>query len=124
MERKQIETIITLISNSYPNHGFDSKKISVWLMMLADSDYEATKNLVIKHIKTNKFPPTIGDIHVQEHVNPLDEHTKFIEGEREKVRKELADPELRKRHEEADARLKSLMMKLQLDSEVYEDDYI
>lgn len=67
MKDKEALDIMQTIEGAYPNfmNGNDAvikQRIKVWRKRLLTWDYEKTHEKLMKHIETDKFPPTIAQL--------------------------------------------------------------
>lgn len=63
MIREEFKNIVKAIRGTYPNSPISSQQIfDLWYEMLKDMDYETVSNNLHKHIRTNKFAPTVAEL--------------------------------------------------------------
>lgn len=117
MNSEEVAKIIFTIQSAYSQIRFDEETIKVWKFLLKDADYELSKVALLKHVKTNKFPPTIADFHIKRAINPYEFYERKQQEELEKVRAEESDPVLKKKREQAKERMKQAFMTLKLEKE-------
>ena len=64
MNKQEFSILAKAMRSAYQRNNFlnDSGSMSVWYEMLKDIPYNLASRAVMKHIKTDKFPPTIADV--------------------------------------------------------------
>ncbi|TDM39858.1 hypothetical protein ETI10_10465 [Macrococcoides goetzii] len=101
MNTNEAIDLIEMISNAYPQSAFTKEKAKVWINVLVKGDYEKSKAKLEYHFMNSKFQPVISDFLVVKEINPYEEFEKQLERDKSLVEKEEADPELRKKRDEA-----------------------
>lgn len=64
MEKNEFASIMAGIHAGYPNEKIteDEKTVGIWWAMLKDLEYRQVSKNLEKHIKNNKFMPTIAEL--------------------------------------------------------------
>ncbi len=63
MTREEFKNIVKAIRAAYTNTPIDSQTVfDLWYEMLKDASYTDVTKALAKHIKTNKFAPTIAEL--------------------------------------------------------------
>ncbi len=102
MDKQQAFELIKLITSTYQNVDFDTEKTKVWISFLEKGDYELSKVKLDEHIVSNKYAPVISDFLVVIQDKPVEDYSADIAA----VQRELNDPVLRKKREEAMKKLR------------------
>lgn len=66
MDRKQAFDILEIICGAYVNFDITEKRAEIWCEMLGNMPYKPVLDNVKRHIRENKFPPTIAEIAANE----------------------------------------------------------
>lgn len=53
---------MAVVVTAYPTVELTDEMATLWQQMLHDVNYESAQRILIQHIKTSKWPPTIADI--------------------------------------------------------------
>jgi hypothetical protein len=101
MDKSSVLNLFEIMACNYPLFDISDEKLEVWNELLADQDFEKVKRNVLRHIKTEKYPPTIAEI--IDH-SPKQE-TSFIDQLAE-MRRNAASPEVAAMHK---ARIRELL---------------
>lgn len=91
MNKKQVLDLIIKIEEFYNNPftrnlGHDETKeqkiikvVDSWSLMLEDQDYKHVMKKLKKHVRSNKFPPTIADLYEEPQESKINqEHLSFM----------------------------------------------
>lgn len=94
MTREEVKKIFGLIASVYPNFmpletEQARNKLDVWHDLLQDQDFAFVEKKVIKHIRNEKFPPTISEI-----INHKPKETDSFLDKLEEMKKQAASPEV------------------------------
>lgn len=90
MTRDQVKEIFKLITHVYQRFDVTSEKLDIWHYFLADQDYKIVRSKTLRHIKNEKFPPTVAEIITikpKKSVTQI-EHEKMLKEHREALAKE------------------------------------
>jgi glutathione S-transferase len=107
MEQNDVLRIFRLIASVYPtfipteDEDAADRKLNLWCEFLEDQDFNKVQGKVKRHIKTEKYPPTVAEI--IDHA-PKQE-TSFIDQLAE-MRRNAASPEVAAMHK---ARIRELL---------------
>ncbi|WP_165983781.1 hypothetical protein [Macrococcus bovicus] len=102
MTPKEALELIKLIETSYHQINFDKEQADVWISILIKGDYQLSKEKIYRYVSTEKFPPVISDFLVVIQDKPVEDYSADIAA----VQRELNDPVLRKKREEAMQKLR------------------
>lgn len=94
--------LIKSISANYHQINFTEEKMDVWIPILMKGDYQKSKEKLQRHFMYEKFPPVISDFLVVIQDKPVEDYSADIAA----VQRELNDPVLRKKREEAMQKLR------------------
>lgn len=89
MTKNEVLNIFAMIVSVYPSFSVTEEKLSVWHKALKDQHFRIIERNTMKHIKTEKYPPTISEI--MDH-SPRQE-TSFID-QLVEMRRNAASPEV------------------------------
>jgi hypothetical protein len=101
MTKNQVIKIFAVIVSAYPGFAVTEEKLSVWHKALEDQEFNTVERNVMRHVRTEKYPPTIAEI--IDH-SPKQE-TSFIDQLAE-MRRNAASPEVAAVHK---ARIRELL---------------
>lgn len=63
MTREEFKNIVKAIRGTYPSSPINTQQIfDLWYEMLKDLDYQTVTNNLQRHIRTNKFAPTVAEL--------------------------------------------------------------
>lgn len=63
MTREEFKTIVKVMRSTYPNCLVTTQEVfNLWYRELSDISYQDASRALDKHIKTNKFAPTISEL--------------------------------------------------------------
>lgn len=64
MEREQFKTLCKGMKAVYTQETFlpDADAFNIWFTLLGDLEYNVLQAAILKHMATNKFPPTIAEL--------------------------------------------------------------
>lgn len=63
MTREEFKNIVKAIRGAYPNSPINSQQVfDLWYEMLKDTDYVSVSENLKKHIRSNKFAPTVAEL--------------------------------------------------------------
>lgn len=63
MTRQQVVELFRYIKMAYENFDVSSDKVDFWHESLKNQSTQNVLNKFKKHVKTNKYPPTISDLY-------------------------------------------------------------
>lgn len=67
MTKGEFISLVAVIKNFYPRDNIlpTNEALDCWYGAIGDIDYKDAKTAVMRHVQTNKFPPTVADIRQQ-----------------------------------------------------------
>lgn len=67
MTKGEFINLVAAIKNFYPRDNIlpTNEALDCWYGAIGDIDYKDAKTAVMRHVQTNKFPPTVADIRQQ-----------------------------------------------------------
>ena len=67
MTKGEFISLVAVIKNFYPRDNIlpTNEALDCWYSAIGDIDYKDAKTAVMRHVQTNKFPPTVADIRQQ-----------------------------------------------------------
>ena len=123
MDKEQFDKIIVMLMNYYRFENI--KNIDVYKRYydaLIDSDYEAFKKKVYKHMETSNYFPKITEIMVIKPKNDLPEQNRIKESLKQAKENEKNDEEYQAIKADNDNKYKEMMAKLRRERLGEEDD--
>lgn len=101
MKKIDVVSVIDIVEKYYPSFKYDSidEITDDWHRFLKNADLEDVKVNLERHIKTNRFPPTMADLLVKNNGNryiPSSKETQLLlhQGEKQIATKEFQDKAL------------------------------
>lgn len=102
MNAQQAIELTEIIASSYHQVKFNEQDLEIWISIMLKGDFQRSREKLERHITHEKFPPVISDFLVVIQDKPVEDYSADIEA----VQRELNDPVLRKKREEAMKKLR------------------
>ncbi|MGD6872991.1 replicative helicase loader/inhibitor [Sutcliffiella horikoshii] len=79
MTREQVVQLFKYIKMAYENFDVSSDKVDFWHESIKNQSLQNVLNRFKKHVKTNKYPPTISDIYEEPSESKVNhEHLEYM----------------------------------------------
>ena len=79
MTREQVVQLFKYIKMAYENFDVSSDKVDFWHESLKNQSFQNVLNKFKKHVKTNKYPPSISDLYEEPSESKMNhEHLEYM----------------------------------------------